>query len=321
MARARRHQTVMALMYLDIDHFKSINDSLGHETGDQLLREFSSLLRATLRETDLVSRLGGDEFTVILENIANSESARRVAMNIIEAIKNTIWLDGKPRKITSSIGIALYSGEDIDAKTLIGTADKAMYKAKHAGRNNFKILPDSSSDTAPARPLEDNIHNARTMLTIQSIVDGKGFLQNTLKAVRKHLGMDIAFISHIHDGIREFKVVDSKDANPPIAVGGSNPLDEGYCQRVIDGRLPQMMGDAFELPEALAVPATKLLPVRAHMSVPIRLSNGDIYGTFCCFSYTPDQSLNDRDLSVMHVFADMVSSYIEKSIEENKPVS
>jgi len=135
-------------------------------------------------------------------------------------------------------------------------------------------------------------------------------LQKTLSALRRHLDMDVAFISHFHDGVREFEFIDSKDMNPPIAVGDSGSLEDSYCQRVVDGRLPEIINDAFELPEAMSLDVTEKLPVRAHMSVPIRLRDGSIYGTFCCFSYKPNQTLNERDIFVMHVFADLIAQQL-----------
>jgi diguanylate cyclase (GGDEF)-like protein/PAS domain S-box-containing protein len=313
MARCRRNKTNMALLYLDIDHFKSINDHLGHEAGDRLLKEFSARLKLALREVDIVFRLGGDEFTVVAEGIANDESAGTVASNILKAFSRDGWLDGLALKVTSSIGIAIYDGRAVEADQLVALADKAMYKAKHSGRNNFKLLRfedvEKSIETKAGSISPTTIQNTLHLLNVPKKTEGD-FLQNTLSSLRRHLDMDVAFISHIHDGVREFKVVDAKDLNPPIAVGDDGPLEEGYCQRVIDGRLPEIINDAFELPEAMSLPVTAMLPVRAHMSVPIKLRNGDIYGTFCCFSYKPNQTLNERDISVMHVFADLVSQHL-----------
>ena len=313
MARSRRSDKGLALMYLDIDHFKSINDSLGHEAGDLLLKEFAIRLKSKLREADIVSRLGGDEFTVIIEGVVTEDDASKVASNIIQELNQGRWLGTSDLKITSSIGIAIYDGRAIDADKLVALADKAMYKAKHSGRNNFKILRFEDIDvphegkSAPKVPA--GIIHTQNLLNVQQKAGGN-FLQNTLSALRRHLDMDVAFISHIHDGVREFMFVDSKDLNPPIAVGDSGLLEDGYCQRVIDGRLPEIINDAFELPEAMSMEVTALVPVRAHMSVPIKLSDGKIYGTFCCFSYTPDQTLNERDISVMHVFADLISQHL-----------
>lgn len=121
-----------------------------------------------------------------------------------------------------------------------------------------------------------------------------------LAAIREHLGMDVAFISEFVEGRRFFRHVtaDGRSRQPPIAVGGSDPAEASYCQRVVEGRLPELIPDACLNAEALTLPATQALPVGAHLSVPIRLADGQIYGTLCCFSYTPDPSLTRRDVGL-----------------------
>jgi EAL domain-containing protein (putative c-di-GMP-specific phosphodiesterase class I) len=105
---------------------------------------------------------------------------------------------------------------------------------------------------------------------------------------------------------------------PPIAVGASDLLDESYCHYVVDGRLPQLIWDAALLPLALALPATTALPVGAHISVPIHLSDGRIYGTFCCFKSTPDWTLLDRDLAIVQLFAEFTGKQLERQLAANR---
>lgn len=143
-------------------------------------------------------------------------------------------------------------------------------------------------------------------------------LPRMLRAIRTHLGMDVAFVSEFMAGRRVFRYVDSSHPDQPVRPGGADPLEESYCQRVVDGRLPELMSDAAKVPEACVLPVTAALPVGAHMSVPIRLKNGQIYGTFCCFSFTPDLSLNERDLSMMRVFAEIAAEQIDRDLEENR---
>jgi EAL domain-containing protein (putative c-di-GMP-specific phosphodiesterase class I) len=139
-------------------------------------------------------------------------------------------------------------------------------------------------------------------------------LPRILSAIRKHLGMDVAFISEILGGRRFIRHVDESGAKAPIQPGDSDPAEESYCLRVIDGRLPELMTDACLNAEALTLAATRALPVGAHMSVPIRLADGQVYGTFCCFSYSPNVSLTDRDLNMMRVFAEMVAEQIQEEV-------
>lgn len=137
-------------------------------------------------------------------------------------------------------------------------------------------------------------------------------LQRCLRAIRHHLGMEVAFISEFTQGQRIFRHVDALPEAPLLKVGTGDPLEDSYCQRVVDGRLPELITDACQLPEALSLPVTTALPVGAHLSVPLRLSDGHIYGTLCCFSRQPDTSLSARDLALLRVCADMAAEHIEQ---------
>lgn len=140
-------------------------------------------------------------------------------------------------------------------------------------------------------------------------------LENILTTIRRHLGMDVAFISEFVEGRRVFRHVDAGLPDPPVRVEASDPLEATYCQRVVDGRLPELIQDATRLPEACSIPATLALPIGAHLSVPIRLQDGRIYGTFCCFSYTADTSLNQRDLAMMRAFAELAAAQVDQDLE------
>ena len=133
-----------------------------------------------------------------------------------------------------------------------------------------------------------------------------------LHAIRQHLKMEVAFVSEFVNDQRVFRYVDSSWTKSPVHVGEGGPLDESYCQRVVDGRLPELINDAQTNAVAAELPATFDIPVGAHMSVPIHLSDGSVYGTFCCFSRSADTSLNLRDLSLMRVFADLAGKMIDR---------
>lgn len=139
-ARSRRTQESMLVMYLDIDRFKLINDTLGHASGDQILREVAGRLRDALRATDTVARLGGDEFTVLAEGITSDEAAAAVAEKILTAFVAPFLVDGRELFVSTSIGLARYPSPGIhDIDTLLQKADIAMYHAKAHGRNNFQL--------------------------------------------------------------------------------------------------------------------------------------------------------------------------------------
>ena len=137
-ARSRRGGLEMALMYLDIDRFKSINDTHGHHIGDEALVEFARRLTSSVRKTDIVARLSGDEFVIILEEMKNEAEAEIVANKIIASMAPPFTLGGAEYRITTSIGIAVLQDDDADAQSLLRRADKALYHAKAAGRNAFR---------------------------------------------------------------------------------------------------------------------------------------------------------------------------------------
>ena len=146
-------------------------------------------------------------------------------------------------------------------------------------------------------------------------------LTKLLRTVRSHLGMEAAFVSQFAHGRRIFQAVDCGNSGCSLPVGGSDPLEDSYCMRVADGRLPQLISNAQDLPAALELAATRSFPVGAHLSIPLRLSDGSIYGTFCCFSRTPDYSLNPRDLDLLRMFADIASSVIERDLSEERTLA
>ena len=135
LTHAHRRQTLMALLFLDLDRFKIINDSLGHAIGDQLLSAISGRIRNCVREEDTVARLGGDEFMVLLPHISSSSDAGRISEKVINALDEPFTCNGNELHITASIGISIYPFDGTDTETLIKNADIAMYRAKELGRN------------------------------------------------------------------------------------------------------------------------------------------------------------------------------------------
>lgn len=137
-SRSRRNRTLTAVLYLDIDGFKEVNDTLGHAAGDLLLREFALRLAGCARATDTVARLGGDEFSVILEGLASSDDGARIAGNIVAAMRPDFRIQDRPVKATTSVGVVFYNGaEAASTADLSEKADWALYKAKRGGRDRF----------------------------------------------------------------------------------------------------------------------------------------------------------------------------------------
>jgi diguanylate cyclase (GGDEF)-like protein len=139
LVHARRNKSAMAVVYLDLDGFKQINDTLGHGAGDVLLKMVAGRLVATVREEDTVARLGGDEFIIALWHISGSDYAATVALKVIEAVSQPYGLEGHTVRITTSAGVGIYPIHGEDADTLMKSADLALYEAKRAGKNTYQI--------------------------------------------------------------------------------------------------------------------------------------------------------------------------------------
>ena len=161
LARTKRQNEVLGLLFIDLDHFKAINDTLGHEVGDELLCKVAERIKHVIREGDVAARLGGDEFTVIIEGIEAISSAEVVARKILQAIATPFTLSGQEVRITPSIGIATFPAAGNDATTLMRNADRAMYRVKEQGRNNYQVYSDALNASGLARlNLEQNLRRA-----------------------------------------------------------------------------------------------------------------------------------------------------------------
>lgn len=139
LAHAHRTQEMLAVLFLDLDRFKVINDTLGHTVGDQLLRGVADRLKTCVREDDTIARLGGDEFSLLLPGITHGEDVNNIAHKIIEAFKRPWRIEGHELYVTTSIGIVLYPHDGNNSETLLRNADSAMYHAKEEGRNNYQF--------------------------------------------------------------------------------------------------------------------------------------------------------------------------------------
>jgi len=140
---AKRHGSKLALMFLDIDHFKRINDTMGHAIGDQLLQSVARRLQASVRNSDTVSRHGGDEFVILLPDIGDSQSVIHFAEKLIRSVGEPHLISGQELRVTLSIGISMFPDDGADADVLMHNADLAMYQAKRRGRNSYELFNQS----------------------------------------------------------------------------------------------------------------------------------------------------------------------------------
>jgi diguanylate cyclase (GGDEF)-like protein len=158
LARSRRTGNTFAVIYLDLDHFKTINDTFGHDVGDAVLVAVSQRLKAAVREYDTVARLGGDEFAILLETLDDPAEAERVAQRVMSSIAPPVRITDRDLEITASIGVSVFPHDGTAADDLLRSADQAMYCAKRAGRNTYSLTPLvepslESNDAGPALDL------------------------------------------------------------------------------------------------------------------------------------------------------------------------
>ncbi|WP_063925991.1 EAL domain-containing protein [Cupriavidus sp. IDO] len=161
MVRAQRTSKRVAVMFIDLDRFKLINDTLGHGIGDETLKVIADRLKHAVRESDTVARLGGDEFTIVAEDIEDIRHVGRIAQSLLHSVAQPVNVGMQPVFVTPSIGISMYPDDATEPKQLLMQADRAMYEAKEAGKNNFQFFaPQMNSSSIERIVLESALHNA-----------------------------------------------------------------------------------------------------------------------------------------------------------------
>jgi diguanylate cyclase (GGDEF)-like protein len=161
LARAHRNEEMLAMLFLDLDRFKTINDTLGHAAGDRLLQQVADRLNHSLREGDTVARLGGDEFMVMLTGFRQVEDVAKVARKLLRIMRPPFFIDGNELHITTSIGISLYPYDGENAETLAKNADIALYRAKEHGRNNYQhYTPSMNARAFEQLTMENKLRHA-----------------------------------------------------------------------------------------------------------------------------------------------------------------
>lgn len=178
MMRAKRHKTQVALMFLDLDRFKSVNDTLGHNVGDLLLQEAAVRISTCVRETDTVSRLGGDEFTVIIPDLHHVNDIEKIANKILYQLAQPFSLAGHEIFVSGSVGVTVFPDDGQDLEVLLRNADTAMYRAKEGGRNDFRFFTQEMNAEAHEqmvleREIRKAIKNEEFIVYYQPVMDVK----------------------------------------------------------------------------------------------------------------------------------------------------
>lgn len=185
---ARRQQTQLAILFVDLDNFKVINDTYGHKAGDDVLREIAWRLKGCQRNSDTLARYGGDEFTLLLENIDDLNSVTQVAQRIIDECVTPIVTDGCSASVSASVGISLFPNDALELRELLSFADRAMYKAKSKGRNGFYFYEEGLTRVVEAKKklsieLRSALKNNEFVLFYQPLFHTDGSMSRSLEAL------------------------------------------------------------------------------------------------------------------------------------------
>jgi diguanylate cyclase (GGDEF)-like protein len=266
--RCQRLGSPAAVLTIDVDGLKRVNDLWGHDGGDRLLRTVAEVLRAECRPQDVVARVGGDEFGVLLAEVA-APAAEAVASRLRAALDNA--------DAASSVGMAMRDVRGLSAAWRQADAQMYLHKRAHAP------LP----ETQPVAPMPS------IDLSDESVVT------QMLSLVLDQTSADIAFIGRFEGPNRIMRAVRSV-APLDVTAGHTELLETTYCDKIVRGELPSAIPDTSLNEVAAALPVTEALPIGAYLGVPLHLSDGRLYGTLCCLSHTPRPSYDESAVAVLH---------------------
>lgn len=293
--RVRRHGGPLGLVVIDLDLFKNVNDTHGHQTGDHVLVEVAERLSALTRTEDTLARIGGEEFAWLLPG-----SDARAAWAAAERARRAIAAVPFPEagRMTMSAGVAeLAAGESVGE--LFRAADAALYWAKTQGRNACVPYAPEHEQAMAARP---SGAQARLAPSVERL----------LALAREGLGLTLAAVGEFDGGKEVWRYLDGDGAAFGVRSGGEIPLEETYCQRVVQGRLPSLVRDARRDERVRDLAVTATAGIGAYVGVPITLPDGGLYGMLCCLSPRAELALGERDVRLLRIVAAMLGEELER---------
>jgi diguanylate cyclase (GGDEF)-like protein/PAS domain S-box-containing protein len=251
---ARRHGRSLAVLFIDLDRFKWVNDTLGHDAGDTLLREVAGRLRSAVRQSDVVARLGGDEFVVLLNDVAAPSDATRVAHAVLESLRVPVAIDGRQCAVSASIGICLHPDGDQDDQAVLKNADMAMYLAKQSGKNGYRLYVNEIREQAAERAVleahlqraieasELSLRYAPRVLAGQTALGAVRVemhwhaeeLRNVEPDTLRSVAAEVGLARRINDWVRRQALADSRARRRAGARAITIALDVGFAE-LMDG--------------------------------------------------------------------------------------
>lgn len=293
--RARRHGHPLSLVLIDVDHFKRVNDTHGHLAGDGVLVEIAGRLAGLARAEDALARVGGEEFAWLLP-----ETPARAAWAAAERARRAIADVSFPAvgRVTMSAGIAeLAAGTS--ANELFRAADTALYWAKAQGRDSCVPYAPGHQESVAERPLHASAPLAPGV-------------QRLLALAREQLGLALVAVGQFRGDKEVWRYLDGDGDSFGIHPGGEISLEETYCQRVMESRLPNLIRDTRRDERVRDLPITQGAGIGAYLGVPITFPNGESYGMLCCLSRHAEPQLGERDLRLLRILAGMLAQELER---------